>query len=281
MSVLPSETAPRRRPRWLPFVGGGAVVAVSAVVALVVLGGSSGSVADAATIVRATSARAASLGSSKVALDMTMSISGHTVHATGGGGFDYRRRVGFMSFDMAGLGSMSEVVTRKALYIRLPDALAGAMGSSRPWMEMRLSAMKGARVDFAKLMNTNPTGDPAAMLRMLSTAHLGRTDGTEDVRGVHTTRYSVDATMLDMMRAEGLTGAIDPSKLPPGTADTRMHVVVSVDKSGLARRMRMSMDLPGAGSMSMTMDMFDFGAPVEVMVPPRSVVTDITSQLTH
>src|SRR3954454_24102242 len=143
---------------------------------------------------------------------------------------------------MPTVGQMQEVVTLHALYMRLPYGLAGALGANRPWMKLRFSAIKAAGVDMSKLMSSNPSGDPTAMLRMLSSVQAVQQDGTEDVRGVHTTRYAVSATMLDMMRAEGLTGAIDSTKLPPGFADSRIHMVVSVDNFGLPRRMRMSMD---------------------------------------
>jgi hypothetical protein len=277
LNVLPLQAeAPRRRP-WLPIAAVGAVLSVLAVVAFVLLGGPSGpSAADAATIVRATSHRAASVGSSNVSIDMTMSVEGHSIHATGTGGFDYRRRTGSFSLTMPEVGQMQEVVTPRALYMRLPDRLLGALGTDRPWMKVRFSAMKAAGVDMSKLMNANPGGDPTAMLRMLSNVQAVQQDGTEDVRGVHTTRYAVSATMLDMMRAEGLTGAIDSMKLPPGFADSRINMVVSVDKSGLPRRMRMSMDLAGMGSMTMTMELFDFGAPIDVTIPPPSIVTDIS-----
>jgi len=277
MNVLPPDTAGPQRRSWLPIAAVGAVLAVLAVAAFVVLGGPSGpSAADAATIVRATSNRAASLGSSSVAIDMTMSVQGHSIHATGSGAFDYRRRTGSLSLTMPGVGQMQEVVTRHALYMRLPDGLAGALGANRPWMKLRFSAMKAAGVDMSKLMSSNPNGDPTAMLRMLSRVQAVQQDGTEDVRGVHTTRYSVDATMLDMMRAEGLGSAVDSMKMPPGFATSHIHIVVSVDKAGVPRRMRMSMDLAGQGSMTMSMDLFDFGAPVDVTVPPASIVTDIT-----
>ena len=276
MNVLPlAPPAPTGRP-WLPVAAVGVVLAVLAVVAFVVLGGPSGPAsADAATIVRATSNRAASVGSSSLSMDMTISVSGHTIHATGVGGFDYRHRTGSFSLTMPGIGSMEEVVTKRAMYIRMPDALAGELGG-RPWMELRFSAMKSAGVDMSKLMSANPGGDPVTMLRILSNVRNVQQDGTEDVRGVHTNRYSVDATMRDMMRAEGLGQSVDLSKMPPGFADSRLHMVVSVDKTGLPRRMRVSMDLAGMGSMDMTMDLFDFGARIDVTVPPKSIVTDIS-----
>ena len=279
-NVLPPAAPASRRPAWLPLAGAVTAVIALAAVALVVLGGPSGSKADAATIVRAASQRAASAGSSDVAIDMKMEVAGHTVHATGAGAFDYRRGLGYMSLDMGGIGEMQEVITRKALYIRLPDALRGALGANRPWMAMHFATLKRATgVDMAKLMNANPTGDPTSMLRVLAKANVVTTDGSEDVRGVSTTHYSVTATMQQLLQAEGLTSAVDLTKQAPGAADTVLHLGVYVDKAGMPRRVSMSSDVAGMGSLTMNMDMFDFGAPVHVSVPPSSIVMDISKEL--
>ncbi len=284
VTVLPAGVAAAARPRrgWLAIPAAGAAVVVVAAVALVWLGGPSGSKADAATIVRAASQRAAAVGSSSVSIDMKMTVQGHTIDATGSGAFDYRRRIGDMSISMPGVGDMQEVITKKAFFMRLPDGLGAALGANRPWMEMRFSTLKAASgVDISKLMNANPTGDPTSMLRVLSQAQVVHVDGSENVRGVSTTRYSVTATMGQLLRAEGLTSAVDMSKQPAGLADQQIHFVVSVDKQGLPRRLTMSTDLAGMGTMDMTMDMFDFGAPVHVVVPPKSIVTDISTRLTR
>jgi hypothetical protein len=184
-----------------------------------------------------------------------------------------------MSLTMPRFGQMQEVVTRKAIYMRLPDALRGALGTSRPWLEMRFASLKSSGVDMAKLMNTNPTGDPSSMLRMLSSVQSVHTDGSETVRGVKTTRYSVTTTIRDLLRAEGLSASVDMSKQPADMANTPMHLVVSVDKQGLPRRMTMAMDMSGMGSLTLTMDMFDFGAPVHMTIPPASIVTDISKAM--
>lgn len=280
-NVLPAgSAAPARRRGWLPFAGTGSAVVALAAGALVWLGGSSSSTADAATIVRAASERAASVGSSSVAIDMKMTVQGHTVDATGGGAFDYRRGVGYIALNMGGVGNLQEVVTKKAFYMRFPDAMRAALGTSRPWIEMRFSTLKAASgVDLSKLMNANPTGDPSSMLRVLSKAQVVHQDGTETVLGVPTTRYSVTGTLQDLLRAEGLASAVDMSKQPAGTANEPIHFVISVDKQGLPRRLTMTTDLAGMGSMTMSMNMFDFGKAVHVVIPPKSIVMDISKEL--
>ena len=243
-------------------------------------GGSSGGspYVNAAAVVHATSARATQVGTSSLDLSMTMSIDGHDITATGYGAFDYRRHLGRIEIDMAGLGNMQEVVTRHALYMRMPEATAGVLApGGKPWLEIRFSALKAAGLDMNKLMNSNPATDPASILKMLSTSTGIKQTGTETIDGVATTRYSATSSFGDLLRAEGMTGVVDTSKLPSSFSDSQIHFDVWVDQSGLARRLTMNMDLAGMGTMSMTMHLYGFGDPVTVLVPPKSIVADISS----
>jgi hypothetical protein len=277
-TVLPAEPPARRSSSWLPALAVVAVLAVLATAFLLVRGGSpGGSVADAATVVHDASAKAAQVGTSSVDMQIDMTVAGQDVHATGSGAFDYRKRLGRFSIEMPQFGSMQEVVTPRALYMRMPDSMTGMLGTGdRPWLKISFSAFKRAGLDMSKLMNANPTADPSSLLRSLEAATDIKRVGTETVRGVETTHYSAVGTMADMVRAEGATSAVDLSKLPAGFADTELHSDVWIDGDGLPRQLRVAMDLPDLGSMTMTMNFYGFGDPVSVVVPPKAVVTDIT-----
>jgi len=280
--VLPASTAAKARRPWLPVLSAVAVLgAIVAALVLVVGGGSgSSSVGDAAAVVHAAGARATQAGSSSIDLQMTIKSGGHSETATGTGAFDYRRRLGQMSLDMDGLGQIQEVLTPSAFYMRFPDRLAGVFGdATKPWVKIRFSALKAGGVDLSKMFNANPSGDPSQMLQMLSKTTGIRQVGSDVVRGVKTAHYAGTSTMADMLHAEGLTGAVDFSKLPAGMAQSQIHLDVWVDKTGLARRMSVAADMALYGSMKMTMDLYDFGKPVSVTVPPASIVNDISQQL--
>ena len=279
--MLPEVTQNRTRPRrtWLP-----AVAAVAVFVAVgggyVALNGSSGgaSYVNAAAVVHGTSARATQVGTSSLDLTMTMTVAGHKVTATGDGAFDYRKHRGRIDINMAGFGTMQEVVTRKAIFMRMPDAMAGVLApGGKPWLELRFSAFKAAGLDMSKLMNSNPTADPASMMKVLSMATDIKPTGTDPIDGVATTRYSATSTVADMLAAEGLSSAVDTSKLPAALGQSQIHFDVWVDKSGLARQLAMTMNMADLGTMNMTMHLYGFGDPVTVIVPPTSVVTDISS----
>ena len=281
--VLPDATPVRSR-SWLPAASALGVLAVVAVALLLVLGGGSGGagVVDAAALVHAASGKATNAGSSDVSLTMTIKASGHTITATGGGSFDYRRHLGQMHIEMAGFGQLQEVVSPTSLYMRLPDSMSGVLGpSDRPWLLMSYAAFKRNGVDFTKLMNQGSGSDPASMLRMLSSAAQVRRTGTATIDGIHTTGYSASGTLLDFVRAQGMQSAVDLSKFPPAMANTVVRYDVWLDKAGLPRRMTMRMS-GGAfegGGMDMTMDFLHYGTPVTVTVPPASLVTDMSSLL--
>lgn len=281
--VLPDATPARSR-SWLPVTSAVGVLAVVAAALFLVLGRGSGgaSVADAAALVHAASGRAMTAGTSDVSLTMTINASGHTITATGGGSFDYRRHLGQMHIEMAGFGQLQEVIAPAGIYMRLPDSMSGALGSSgRPWLLMSYADFKRNGVDFAKMMNQGSGNDPSSMLRMLSSAAQVQRTGTATIDGVHTTEYSASGTMLDFVRAQGAHSPVDLSKLPPEMGGTVLHYDVWLDKTGLPRRMAMTMS-GGAfagGGMKMTIDFLHYGTPVTVTVPPASLVTDMGTLL--
>ena len=282
-NVLPTAQPSRSRP-WLPVVSAAAVLVVVAAALFLVVGRPSGgsSLVDAATLVHAASGKAAQAGSSDVELTMTVKAAGHTIDATGGGSFDYRRRLGQMHIEMARFGQMQEVMTPTAMYMRLPDAMSGVLGSSgRPWLMMRFAELKKFGVDYAKLMNQGSGSDPSSMLRMLGRATQIHRAGGSTVDGLPTTKYTGSASFADLLRAEGMESAVDLSKLPPGTGDSKLDFAVWLDKAGLPRRMQMKMAGPAfdGGSMDMTMTFLHYGTKVSVTVPPASIVTDMASFL--
>jgi hypothetical protein len=54
-------------------------------------------------------------------------------------------------------------------------------------------------------------------------------------------------------------------------------VDVWLDDQGLPRRMSESFSFDKTMTMRLTMDLYDFGAPVQVTPPPTSQVVDVTS----
>lgn len=282
--VLPQLPPGRGRPPWMPIASAAAVVAVLAAALLLVVGApfGGGSRAEAATVVRAASGKAAAVGSSDVQLQMTMKMAGLTVTASGTGSFDYRHRIGQMQLTMNGLGQMQEIVTPTAIYMRMPDGMSGLSGmTTRPWLMLRFADFKARGVDLGKVMSEGGNEDPTSMLRVLSQATAVHRAGTASVDGVHTTHYTATVGFLDLVRAQGLGNSVDLSQLPPGTASTALHIDIWIDRHGLPRRMAMDMSggaFAGA-SVHLVMTFLNFGTPVTAVPPPASIVTDMGALL--
>lgn len=282
--VLPQLRAGRDRRPWLPAASAAAVVAAVAAALLLVVGApfSGGSRAEAATVVRGASGRAAAVGSSDVQLQMTMKMAGITVTATGSGSFDYRHRIGQMQLSMNGLGQMQEIVTPTAIYMRMPDGMPGTSAiSSRPWLMLRFADFKARGADLGKLMTQGGNEDPTSMLRVLSRASSVHRAGTATIDGVQTRHYTATVGFLDLVRAQGLESSVDVAQLPPAMSSTALHMDIWIDKSGLPRRMGMDMSggaFAGA-SVHLVMTFLNFGTRVTVVPPPPSIVTDMGALL--
>jgi hypothetical protein len=275
MDVLPEPSAPRSAGRRLPLLVAVIVVLIAAVGGLMVVRSSSAAPANAATVVRATAAHAQAAGSSSVDITMTIRTAGRTVTANGTGAFDYRRRAGMLDLQVPNFGDMQEVLTPKAIYVRMPDGLSNALApGGKPWFELRFSALKAQGIDVNKLMSASPTGDPSSMLRTLANAVGIRRVGGATVDGVHATHYAAATSMLDLLRAEGLPETSLQGSTQFGASV--IHFDVWVDKTGLARRLQMQMSMGSLGSMNAQMDFANFGEPVTVVVPPQAIVTDIS-----
>ena len=156
------------------------------------------------------------------------------------------------------------------LYEKLPPELAGT--SVKPWVKLDLTAaLGGANAQ----LNTN---DPGGIIAFLYGADDVTEAGTatELVRGVAATRYRAS---LDPRRAA--------EQLPPKYRDQYVSSLEEVgaagptpaelwiDGQGLIRRIRLNgkAAIQGKQSTSVTtIEYFDFGAPVDIELPPADQV---------
>jgi len=97
--------------------------------------------------------------------------------------------------------------------------------------------------------------------------------GPATIGGVATTKYHVIMDVAKELQAKGLT-----SPLFKGMAGQMKTIPadVWVDNGGLVRRVAFSYGLPQGAQMAMTMDLYDYGAHVNVAAPPSSQVFDMT-----
>jgi hypothetical protein len=192
----------------------------------------------------------------------------------------------------AALGSPSEWVGeeigdfgggRAVVYMRLP-VLTKLLPGGKPWIKVDLGQVgKRAGIDISQF--TQFANDPTQMVDWLRAASGSVTTvGTEDVGGEPTTHYKatvdldkypdlVPPEQRDLMRK-----AVEQIKQTAHVSSFPMHVWVG--KDGLVRQVRMVLTetIQGQTVNVVTSERFyDFGAPVNIALPPDSQATDISN----
>ncbi len=228
--------------------------------------------------------------------EMTISIDAPegAVHlvSTGGWSGDQMRMEMDLGAALAGLGGgelpegadepMQVVVDGGTAYLRIP--MLAALTGSDGW----LVATPEALGEVGDLGLASGTSDPSQMLQALR----GVSDdieevGEEDVRGEPTTHYRATADLTKAIEAapEAQRERLEAQLEGFDVELDEVPFDVWVDGDGRARRVAFDFaDMAGGllgdeGTATMTMDIFDYGAPVEVEVPDASEATPIEDVL--
>ena len=180
----------------------------------------------------------------------------------------------------ADAGSMEMIVDGDTTYVKSGlFALMPGADQSKPWF----SAPTGKISDNKTL--SQGTADPKELLEFIRTAGGEVTEvGHETVRGTETTHLStvIDIDKLAESAPASDKAALEKSLEKLGAAGiTEFPLDAWVDSDGRVRKMVMKMDMSKVGSgqvemdgatMTVTVEMFDFGEPVDIDVPPTDQV---------
>jgi hypothetical protein len=247
----------------------------------------------ASNVLAAAAGKARDAGSSKLALSVEVTVPGQQRPATlaGEGAFDYRNERGTLTFDLGnlvgGLGgalggsSQVEVVLdRTVVYMNFP-ALAQLLGG-KPWIKLDLAELgKQAGVDLGELQALGQS-DPSSFLQYLRGAASLQTVGTETVRGTKTTHYKAQ---IDFAKAIASVPEAERAQLKSGldqlekqTGSRTLPVDAWVGEDGLVRKIEVTYPaVAGGAPTSVTIELYDYGTPVQVTVPPADQVTDFAA----
>jgi hypothetical protein len=257
----------------------------AAVLCVVMAACSDGDSGDAAEVVRASPAKTIDSGTSRVALEVNLETgTGGQAAVRGDGVFDMRAKRGTFTLDLGALagslggGNVESVLDGQTMYVKLP---APAASAGKPWFRVDLaSAAQQAGVNLGSLGQLRQS-DPTQALEYLR----GATDdvrrvGEEQVRGVSTTHYraTVDLNKAAASLPPDARAANDELVKSLGTSTLPSDVWI--DDDGRVRRMRFSLDADGSGpgpATTVNLELFEFGVPVTVEVPPADQVTDLTN----
>jgi hypothetical protein len=268
-----------------------------AVAAVVTAGCGGGSTSSALSLdpVAAAATKSQSAGAARVRLSIAVSgPQGKTFRLRGTGAIDgpssdlrfklgsLLGRVGLPSAAMTQLahGSMREITLQEdgdyIIYVRLGPLLSSQLPGGQQWIKLDLSKLgKSAGLDLSRLLSGSQM-QPGDLLSLLQTegAKIHKV-GPATVNGAATTHYRV--VVDTRSRLKDLT----TSPLLAGVAAQvpRIPEDVWIGKDGLVRRVRVSLNLPhGATAVrtTMAMDLYDYGAQVDIAAPPSSQVFDAT-----
>jgi hypothetical protein len=214
-------------------------------------------------------------GTAHYTLELHSTIQGLApARAMGMGSIDFKHNCSQlnMTFESSGRSfAFSVIYDRGVLYERLPPELGGK--SAKPWIKLDLSDVLSGRGGANAQLNAN---DPGSIVAFLYGAGGITQDGTEVVRGVTTTHYM---GRLDPKRAA--------AQLPPEYSDQYMDLLDRIGASGptpadlwvdgqsLIRRIQLRGKATVQGRQSTTtttIEYFDFGAVVEIELPPADQV---------
>ena len=217
---------------------------------------------------------------------MSFAGGGEEFEMSGTADVDNTRQWASMSMDLGVLGgTMDMVLADGVAYMRAP-MMGGQVDTE--WVSMDLAAIDPA----AAAQFTGGFGDASSYVALFAGVVDARQAGEEIVRGIRTTHFTgtIDVVKASEAIAEVVgqeAGAKAQEHLERSILQLKLLGLREipfdawVDGDGLLRRQRFTMDLgllPGAegGSMEMTVDLSRYGEPVEIVVPARSEVTDIT-----
>jgi hypothetical protein len=220
---------------------------------------------------------------------MSFSAGGERFEFSGSVDLDNARQRASMSMDLGMLGgTMDMVVADGVTYMRSPMM---AQHVDTEWVSMDLAELNpAAAAQFSESFGgATDASSYAALLAGVVDAH---DEGQELIDGVRTTHY---VGTVDVVKASEALAEIVGDEVGHEAEEQLERTILQlkvmglrrvpfeawVDDDGLLRRERFTMDLglvPGAegATMEMTIDFSAYGEPVEIDVPPRSKVTDIT-----
>lgn len=228
--------------------------------------------ADPVAVLRATAAKTAAAGSSKLALANRTTIAGSAVTFSGEGSFAYGAREGEFTFTIGGAPGMpattlTERITGGALYLQL----AGQPGFYK--------------IALADLVGTSlaETSDPTSSLQALAGVSDGvEKVGTEKLRGTPTTHYrgTIDVAKA-LAQLQGLAKQLAQSTLSKSGVKL-LPFDAYVDDQGRMRKMVQNLTLTIKGqqaTVQTSIEMYDFGTAVSVELPPAAEIHDGTPLL--
>lgn len=138
-----------------------------------------------------------------VHVDVTMTIPA-TGRITASGDLRFGSSVAErMTMTMPGVGDLRMVLVHGRVYLRLPDGLAGALGSAKPWSEVDAGGSNPLTESLGSETSVAGRADPTQLVQQVAQAGTITRVTSESLGGTPTTHY---AATVDVARLVATTG---------------------------------------------------------------------------
>lgn len=257
--------------------------AVVAVFALLLAACGSSNTGGAALVRRAPD-ETLKAGSAKLSLKVDFSAAGTSGTITGDGAVDLKSGRADVTLDVGSAGAALGVTTAEAIldkggiYLKLPPSV---LTGNKPWIKLNLGGLANQAGVSVGSLGQLQSADPSQAIQFLrgATSNMDKV-GTETLRGDKVDHYR---GRLDLKQAAD--AAPDDAKLTlnqtiAALGRSTLPADVWLDSQGRMRKLGFTVDPDGTGpgsSGTVELELYDFGTPANVAVPPDNQVTDLSS----
>lgn len=213
------------------------------------------------------------------------------------GEFDFAAHRGRFSFDASALGlptsagnldAVFDYESGAVVYVKYPQIAQVIAGKSWIKVDVGAATAKATGVDMSSLF-VSQGSDPTSGLRLLTGASQVTKVGSEPVRGTPTTHFHVITDINKAADAAPPQARDALQKLAALYVVKTVPVDVWLDAQNRMRRYEQVADpanlkLPApaqaaasaAGPVTIHLELFDFGAAVDVQIPPQDQIADLS-----
>jgi hypothetical protein len=226
---------------------------------------------EGGTVLTTAAAATTAEGSARLTMEMSFDFGGRRTTMTADGSVDFTGERTQLTMKSTALPGPMEMVSEGAtVYLKATLPAFSAQAGGKQWLAYDASA-------FTQFGGTSLGGgtDPLAILDLLEQRGVAsnvRQDGGEQVRGTQTTRYTADLDVAELMKS---FERAEIRQMADAVKDAEATMTVWVDAEGVVRRSSMAMRFtlgPTTVASTVTMELFDFGVPVDIAVPPPDQV---------
>lgn len=179
-----------------------------------------------------------------------------------------------MTMTMPGVGDLRMLLVDGRVYVRLPDGLAGALGSAKPWSAVDVTGSNPLAESLGSETSAAGQADPTRLVQQIARAGAITRVTAESLAGTPTTHYAITVDVAEL----AATAGTESQRAALSELDVRtMPFDLWVDGDGLPARIVSQLAYAdpisdGSEKVDLTADYTRWGEPVAITAPPADQV---------